>query len=689
MKNFDSLLIANRGEIAVRVIRTARRMGLGTIAIYSEADADAPHVTLADHAVCIGGSTAASSYLSVERVLQAARASGAGAIHPGYGFLSENASFARAVEDAGMVFVGPSPEAIALMGDKAVAKRRMIQAGVACVPGYEGEDQEDQTLIAEASRIGFPVMIKASAGGGGRGMRLVTSGADMPDALASARSEAVNAFGSGDLILEKAVQSPRHIEIQVFADQHGNVIHLGERDCSVQRRHQKVIEEAPYQHMTPALRDAMGQAAVEAARSIGYRGAGTVEFLLDREQNHYFLEMNTRLQVEHPVTEMVTGLDLVQWQLQIADGALLPMSQEDLVLNGHAIEVRLYAEDPANGFLPATGMVERWCPAVDASSASCRVRLDSGIAQGQQVTPFYDPMLAKLIAWGPDREQARQEMVTLLEQTEVSGVTTNRAFLVDVLQHDVFIATDVNTAFLDQSFDAPSVSEAEPDGGVLACAGLALFARARSDAVQSSLHVPPVLLNWSSAEPVTSNFQLGLGDAHWSIRVTPVGQHAYQVSIQRAEQDEETLLLTGCVLEADAITVLLGDENAGSTRRIAFRYAMLKGHRLHLSGKKVDRIFENLSRHDGGVSDDSAGGHVAAPMHGVVLEVLTSVGDTVTAGQKLGVMEAMKMQHDLRAGADGLVTAIHASVGDQVAEGRVVIEIEVAVEQAAGNGETS
>ncbi|RMF12385.1 MAG: ATP-grasp domain-containing protein, partial [Candidatus Dadabacteria bacterium] len=400
------VLVANRGEIAVRVMRTARRLGLKTVAVYSEADADMPHVSAADLAVCIGPPQVAASYLNVEAILDAAKRTGADAIHPGYGFLSENADFAEVCAQHGITFVGPPVEAIRLMGNKRAAKVRMIEAGVPCVPGYEGEDQADETLIAEAQRIGFPLMVKAAAGGGGRGMRIVHEADALPAALRSARSEAKGAFGSDELILERAVIAPRHVEIQVFGDTHGNVIHLGERDCSMQRRHQKVVEEAPSPAVDPELRAQMGEAAVRAAQACGYVGAGTVEFLLDDERNFYFLEMNTRLQVEHPVTESVTGEDLVEWQFRVADGQPLPLTQEQVELHGASIEVRLYAEDPANGFRPQTGRIEAlgWPDHPD-------VRIDTGVGEGNEISPFYDPMIAKIISRGPDREHARRALI--------------------------------------------------------------------------------------------------------------------------------------------------------------------------------------------------------------------------------------------------------------------------------------
>ncbi|MDP6876477.1 MAG: biotin carboxylase N-terminal domain-containing protein, partial [Alphaproteobacteria bacterium] len=388
---FTKVLIANRGEIACRIMRTAHTMGYRTVAVYSEADGDAPHVGMADQAVCIGPAPVAESYLNVPAILDAAARTGADAVHPGYGFLAENGDFARACTDAGLTFIGPSAEAIDLMGNKRLSKLRMMEAEVPCVPGYSGAEQDDGVLVAEGETIGFPLMVKAASGGGGRGMRLVESADDLPGAISGARSEAENAFGSGELILEKAVIEPRHVEIQVFADGHGNCVHLGERDCSIQRRHQKVVEEAPSPAVDGDLRAAMGAAAVAAARAIDYRGAGTVEFLLGADGGFYFLEMNTRLQVEHPVTEMITGLDLVAWQLDVAAGEALPLTQDEIKFAGHAIEVRLYAEDPYADFLPQTGTVVAWRP-------SAQVRVDTGIVEGQEISPFYDPMVAKVIA---------------------------------------------------------------------------------------------------------------------------------------------------------------------------------------------------------------------------------------------------------------------------------------------------
>ena len=441
---FKKILIANRGEIACRVIKTARKMGIATVAVFSEADRAAPHVLAADEAVPIGPAPAKESYLVIEKLIEAAKASGAEAVHPGYGFLSENADFARACRDAGRVFIGPEPEAITLMGNKRQAKLRMLAAGVPCIPGYEASDLDDEALAVEGERLGFPLMVKAAAGGGGRGMRLVHEASQLRAALRAARSEAANAFGSGELILEKAVIGARHVEVQVFADAHGNVVHLGERDCSVQRRHQKVVEESPSPAVGLVLRERMGEVAVAVARAIGYRGAGTVEFLLAPGGDFYFMEMNTRLQVEHPVTERVTGLDLVEWQLRVAAGEKLPLAQEAISASGHAIEVRLCAEDPAKGYAPQAGRLLAWEPPTGEG-----VRLDAGYGEGNTVTPNYDPMIAKLIVSGETRAQAIERSVAALQSFRIEGIKTNIPLHLRIVQDEAFRAGELDTHFLE------------------------------------------------------------------------------------------------------------------------------------------------------------------------------------------------------------------------------------------------
>ncbi|MDP6342768.1 MAG: acetyl-CoA carboxylase biotin carboxylase subunit, partial [Alphaproteobacteria bacterium] len=545
MRTFNSILIANRGEIAVRVIRTAQALGYRAIAVYSEADARAPHVRMADDAVLIGPAPVADSYLDMDRILQAARETGAEAIHPGYGFLAENAQFARACAEAGLVFIGPGAEAIDLMGNKAEAKRRMIEADVPCVPGYQGEDQSDAAMAKAAEGIGYPLMVKAAAGGGGRGMRLVASADGLADALATARSEALNAFGSDELILEKAISRPRHVELQVFADGHGTVIHLGERDCSVQRRHQKVVEEAPCPVMSEDLRARMGAAAVEAARSIDYRGAGTVEFLLDGDGEFYFLEMNTRLQVEHPVTEMITGLDLVALQIRVAEGRPLDLSQEDVRLNGHAIEVRLYAEDPAQDFLPVTGGIDLWRPA-----GGDGVRIDAGIDTGLEISPFYDPMVAKVIAWGESRETARHRLINALKETAFFGSTSNQSFLIDVLRRDTFARGEATTAFIGEEFSADDLAPTTPTVQQAAMAAVVQFQVERQQAFENSLNVSPALLDWSSGGHLVTHYVYTSGDDEMDLKVTPQGGERYvvqhgddEVHIEVLQRGEHTVRL--------------------------------------------------------------------------------------------------------------------------------------------------
>ncbi|MEE4661044.1 MAG: acetyl-CoA carboxylase biotin carboxylase subunit, partial [Halieaceae bacterium] len=524
MTALDTVLVANRGEIACRIIESARREGYRTVAVFSDADAEARHVQLADTAVHIGPAAAADSYLNAARLLEAAALAGADAIHPGYGFLSENAAFARACREAGLVFIGPSAEAIEAMGNKAESKRRMLAAGVPCVPGYQSPEQGDEVLLAAAADIGFPIMVKAAAGGGGRGMRWVACAEALPAALAAARSEAAAAFGSDELILEKAVVDARHVEIQVFGDSHGNLIHLGERDCSVQRRHQKVIEECPCPVMTATLREAMGQAAVDAALSIGYEGAGTVEFLLGADGAFYFLEMNTRLQVEHPVTEMVTGLDLVALQLAVARGEPLPLNQRDVSLTGHAIEVRLYAEDPSNDFLPAAGRALRWEPPVGEG-----VRADHGLLPGQAISPFYDPMVAKIIAWGANRAEALRRLRRALDNTLLLGVETNLGFLQAALAQPMFVAGAATTGFIEQAFPGGYVTDppTEEDCVIAAC----LQHREAVRAAETLRHSGAARLQgFTGHRQIAGDYRYRVGDREISLAVSQTGVSCYQVT---------------------------------------------------------------------------------------------------------------------------------------------------------------
>ncbi len=663
MNNFNSILIANRGEIACRVIRTAKKMGYRTVAVYSDADAGAPHVQLADDAVRIGPGPVGESYLVPELILQAAASSGAESIHPGYGFLSENAAFAEAVESAGLVFIGPTREAIDVMGNKAESKRRMIEAGVPCVPGYEGHDQSDAVLLAEGLKIDLPLMVKAAAGGGGRGMRLVHKQADLANAIKLARAEAEGAFGSGELILEKAIIKPRHVEIQVFADTMGNTIHLGERDCSVQRRHQKVVEEAPCPVMTPELREKMGQSAIDAAKSVNYRGAGTVEFLLDDSGFFYFLEMNTRLQVEHPVTELITGLDLVALQIKVAQGEPLGLSQDDINLEGHAIEVRLYTEDPSQDFLPASGPVDLWAPA-----SGVGVRVDSGISTGQAISPFYDPMVAKVIGYGPTREAARLRLIGALKETVLFGTPNNKDFLIQCLEKQSFIDGAATTAFIAEEFSDAEL-EIQPasfaDSAVAATLELCLENKGH---FQKSLLVSSQLQNWTIASAMVSRKQYQFDETIHDLSISPVNSSidTYQVTDSVAEQAAEVQVLS---IQANSAVVLLDGV------KLVAQFMWLKRGQLHCSIQGRGAFFKDLIILDGAIDEAVGGGRVIAPMHGLLLEVLVKSGDEVVKGQTLAILEAMKMHYEIKAEIDGIVEEVSAVAGKQVAADDVLIEI--------------
>ena len=648
--SFEKILIANRGEIACRVIRTARALGYRTVAVCSDADAGAPHVAQADEAVRIGPAPAADSYLNAAALLDAARRSGADALHPGYGFLSENAAFAQACLDAGLVFIGPPPAAITAMGDKALAKRRMHDAGVPCAPGYLGQAQDDATLHAEALKLGFPLLVKAVAGGGGRGMRLLRSAGEIGEALAGARREAKSAFGDDTLMLERLVENGRHIEIQVFADTLGHVIHLGERDCSAQRRRQKVIEESPSPVVSPALREAMGRDAVAAARAVGYVGAGTVEFILDQSGRHYFLEMNTRLQVEHPVTEMVTGLDLVEWQLRIAAGEPLPLSQAQVVMQGHAIEVRLYTEDPYAGFAPQTGTVGHWRP---EAALQPGVRIDHGLAEGGAISPFYDAMVAKLIAHGRDRADAIRRLRAALAAAPLLGLRHNARFLRDLLDHAAFRQGEITTQLLDdwQQGGAPLMQRpmASDEDWCLAAAACAL----REGAVQRPDSVAaydlPLALDGLHRTPRVRLQRDG------SVSVTLDG--AVHVVRLRAAGDRE-----------------LRYEWDGVARRAV---AMWQGASLHLAREAHAFVFEEPSPVP--QSDRRADARRAqAPVAGVIARLAVQAGDTVAAGQPLVCVEAMKMEMWVAAGAAGRVLRVAVQAGQQVASGALLVELELA-----------
>jgi len=644
--SFHTILIANRGEIACRIIRTARAQGYRTVAVYSPADADAPHVRQADVAVALDGNAPRDSYLDREQLLAAARRSGANAVHPGYGFLAENDAFAREVIEAGLVWIGPPPEAIAAMGNKRQAKALMEAARVPVIPGARVAGDDAAALEQAALQTGLPVMVKAAAGGGGKGMRLVDVEADLAEALRAAASEARSSFGSDELIIERALVDARHVEVQVFADAHGNVIHLGERDCSMQRRHQKIVEECPSPAVDADLRQAMGEAAIAAARAIGYVGAGTVEFLLESDGRFHFLEMNTRLQVEHPVTELVTGHDLVAWQLDIASGRALPVDQDDIVIQGHAIEVRLYAEAPEQGFLPQTGRLLAWrVPASDG------VRVDSGVAAGQLVAAYYDPLLAKIIASGPDRETARRRLVRVLERTVALGLRTNRAGLIRALNHPEFVAGTVTTAFVERYGHA--VFD-EPDAGEMVAVGAALLSGAGRSA-------------WAAAR-VSRRLRLivdsGSGPVERIVRVTGEG------GCLVVELDDRQVVLDAIRRSGGQVEYVTD----GCHRRCRFVETRRGGW---LAADATDVLLHDLTLAPPDTAKAPCGeGRLVAPMDGTVVAVLAEEGETVCRGQPVVVMEAMKMETTLRADIDGQLASLGLSAGDSLRKGQTVAVIE-------------
>ena len=663
---FNKILIANRGEIACRVIRTARALGYRTVAVYSDADRDAPHVALADEAVHIGPAPAAESYLQFDAILGACKATGADALHPGYGFLSENAAFAQACEDAGVLFIGPPASAITAMGDKALAKQRMIEAGVPCAPGYLGADQADATLVAEAKKLGYPLLVKAVAGGGGRGMRLVRHDSELQAAIEGARREATSAFGDGTLMLERLIDNGRHIEIQVFADAHGNAVHLGERDCTAQRRRQKVIEEAPSPVVSAQMRAQMGADAVAAALAVGYRGAGTVEFIVDAQNHHYFLEMNTRLQVEHPVTECITGQDLVEWQLRVAAGEPLPLAQEDIVLSGHAIEVRLYAEDPYDGFAPQTGAVRYWRPEqalagrARGQAAFGEVRIDAGIREGGEVTPYYDPMVAKLIAHGRDRTDAIRRLMAALDDAPLLGLRHNARFLRDLLDHPAFREARMHTTLIDQWQQAgePLLQRPQPDALAWALAAAALAAG------EGGARRPDSVATWGTTLVLAGSSE------QRAVRVRP---HGAQVQVQLAGAEGFTF---------DAVR--WQDERLywrqGGVQRSAV--CQMQGGQVTLALGATVHQFAELSpfpQNDPALDPRK----LRSPVAGTVCAVAVAVGDQVSAGQPLLCVEAMKMEMWLHARASGTVSALHAQIKDSVAAGSVLAEIDITEEAPA------
>jgi geranyl-CoA carboxylase alpha subunit len=688
-----TLLIANRGEIACRIIRTCRRLGIRAVAVYSDADANALHTRMADEAVYIGPAPPRSSYLAIEKIIDAARRAGADAIHPGYGFLAEHTAFAQACADAGLVFAGPAPAAIAALGDKRAARELAMRAGVPVLPGYGGEDQSDAALRSAAGRIGWPLMVKAAAGGGGVGMRLVERPADLDEALASARREAHQAFGASELLLERALAAPRHVEIQIFGDQHGNVVYLGERECSIQQRRQKVIEETPAPGMTPDLRAAIGAAAVAVARAAGYTNAGTAEFLLDQDGSFYFLEMNTRLQVEHPVTELVTGLDLVEWQIHVAEGRPLPLRQEQILPHGHAIEARLYAEDPASGFLPATGEILLW-----RAPTSEGVRIDGGIASGDAVSIHYDPLLAKLIAHGPDRTAAIRRLARALETTILLGVQTNIAFLRAVLDLPTFQSGATDTGFLSRHL----ADWREPAGDL----PLALIAATLAQWVQ---HPRPNRTSsyWRNNpnQPQIYRYALASHADPVEVRLTPT-RHAgmFQVVIAQEPKVTATVELNEVLAphppapsptRGEGEHMLAFPPRGKRNREIGGLDLTLTcdGHRRRVTlacGIPIEggagEIWWVQTR--GGVvrlralarlpeprPPADAGGSLRAPLPGKVAALLVQTGQLVAKGDALLKLEAMKMEHTIRTAAAGVVEAIYFAPGDTVEADALLIKI--------------
>ena len=650
---FTKLLIANRGEIACRIIHTARRLGIATVAVYSDADRNALHVQLADEAVHIGPAPARESYLVIKRIIDAALSTGAEAIHPGYGFLSENAGFARACADNGICFVGPPTGAIEAMGSKSAAKEIMGAAGVPLVPGYHGADQDPALLQAEADKMGYPVLLKATAGGGGKGMRQVWSADEFDAALAAAQREASASFGDATMLVEKYLTKPRHVEVQVFCDNHGNGIYLAERDCSVQRRHQKVIEEAPAPGMTAELRAAMGSTALQAAQAIDYRGAGTVEFLLDEDGSFYFMEMNTRLQVEHPVTEMITGQDLVEWQLRVAADENLPLSQEQLVLRGHAFEARIYAEDPDNDFLPVTGTLAYLRPPAE----SPHVRVDTGVQQGDEISVYYDPMIAKLIVWDESRERALQRLATALMDYRIGGTVTNLDFLYNLATAGPFQRAELDTGFIERH-GALIFHEQEQDlQRELPLAALALLLYRQQQAAPGRSSDPWSPWNsgnaWRLNEPHAHHFVLHCHQQEFPVAVTQHRDGRYHIRSNGRED-----ILRG-QLDGDLLQV----EHAGHRQRATLARTD-DGFTLYLADGACH--FREV-RPDTGESDGSgAGSGLAAPMNGTVVTLLVEPGSRVDAKTPLLVMEAMKMEHTIRAPVAGVVEQFYFAAGDLV-----------------------
>jgi 3-methylcrotonyl-CoA carboxylase alpha subunit len=662
---FRKILIANRGEIACRAMATAAKLGLRTVAVYSDADAGSKHVAMADEAVLIGGAAVADSYLRGDRIIQAALATGAEAIHPGYGFLSENPDFVEAVEAAGLVFIGPPASAIRAMGLKDAAKALMVKAGVPVVPGYHGADQSADLLAEEAAKIGYPVLIKARAGGGGKGMRLVEKPSDFAAMLAGAQREGQASFGDPAVLVEKYITKPRHIEIQVFGDAHGNVVHLFERDCSLQRRHQKVIEEAPAPDMPPQMREAMGKAAVEAARAVGYRGAGTVEFIVDgsdglRADGFWFMEMNTRLQVEHPVSEAITGLDFVELQLRVAAGEALPFAQQDLTIKGHAFEARVYAEDVPKGFLPATGTLEHLAFPPGSEFTRGAIRIDSGVRSGDRISPWYDPMIAKVIVHGPTRATALRMLEEALAGCHVAGSVTNLAFLGALSRHEGFAAGDVDTGLIARDLEGlVAARPASPvEGATAAIAALGLLEPRDPNDPWCALQ------GWRHWEAARHFVTLTEGDQRHDVTVTILGPGRYRIEGLASPQELSA--------ERTGKTRIAVQTHSGRAQLDLVRL----GHRITVFNAGASHGFEGIDPLQEAAEADTGGDSVLAPMPGLVKLVSAVKGQNVSKGDALMVLEAMKMEHTLTAPRDGIVAEVLAAAGDQVTDGTVLLALE-------------
>jgi 3-methylcrotonyl-CoA carboxylase alpha subunit len=659
---FAKVLIANRGEIACRIARTAKRLGITTVAVYSDADRKARHVRLADEAYRIGPAAAKESYLDGAAILAVAKASGADCVHPGYGFLSENAAFAEAVDRAGLAFVGPPASVIRELGSKSRAKAVMAKAGVPTIPGYHGDAQDDATFAREAKRIGFPVLVKAAAGGGGRGMRAVETPDALPEALASARREAEAAFADPTLLLEKYLIRPRHVEVQVFADRFGDVVHLFERDCSLQRRHQKIVEESPAPGLAAELRAALGQAAVAGCRAAGYRNAGTVEFLVDAEGAFYFMEMNTRLQVEHPVTEMVSGLDLVEWQIRVAAGELLPLRQGEITLRGHAFEARLYAEDPVHDDRPQAGKLAR----VRLPAGAKDVRIETGFEEGDDVGVHYDPMIAKIVAWGEDRTRALDRLRETLDQVRICGIATNRDMLAAIARHPDFFTGAVDTGFIarHRAALAPAPSRAPERVLVFACLAVLLEQadQRKMEARKSADRYSPWHRSdgWRVNGTGRQTIRLKGESGEWSIVVRFLSD-GYALGLPEGE-----IRVSGRRLSDDALAADIGGENLKAS-------AVCAGGEVAVFGQGPTWRFRLAGAGAATATEDAPAGALVAPMPGKIVAVNARAGEAVRRGQVLVVLEAMKMEHALAAGADGLVEAVRARPGLQVAEGDLLV----------------